>query len=136
MFLPPQIGTQCLLNSNSSHPFPLIPGNRYFTFFFYGFDYLGTMYKWNCVTHIILCHDYNSEYCFRDPSMLQYLLEFPFFLRLSSISILHIYPQLFTHLSIDTVIISDFCLLWIILLWILTSKYLFYPCFHFFWIYT
>ena len=33
--------------------------------------------------------------------MLQYLSEFPFFLRLSSISILHIYPRLFIHLGID-----------------------------------
>lgn len=61
--------------------------------------------------------------------------EFPSFLRLNN-TVFCICRILSFYLLMDIRVVSHFWLLWIVLLWTWVYKYLFQPCFQFFWVYN
>ena len=101
-----------------SIPPPLTHGNRHSTFCLYKSDCLWCFVTWNYATLVLLCLTYTHLGCLKSSCVLQHVSECPSFSKLHSVPpYVYVTFCLSIHHSLDTWVVSNFWLMWMMQLW-------------------
>lgn len=124
------------LHNSPLSPTAPIPGNHCSTSCFYEFGYCRNLVS-RITQDLSYCDWLISLTKSRQGSAMLYnVTGFPDLLRLNKFCCMYNTIVFSIHSSMDILIVSPSWLLWIVMLWTQEYKYLFKPCFQFFWLYT